>query len=415
MTALYKADIFIQQNGEILKGEFGYEPTRQKFSSHPLGKTTKKLMPPFFTDALPVEVHIHGIDSIDFSAPIDTFDLDSTQAFFFEEGVVGLPTIFLAREDLDGFVDLMKRFSGLKKKGKLENIIGLALEGPILSSNGGTPLKGTWFPTDSEWEKLATCGALGLKYMVISPDWPVEKLLPVAELLLTHGVYLCLGHSRQDTAREAVVGIHAVVDLAVRLGFKPGSGVILVDHLLNDMPQRIEHAWRTPQARRARHRELIDMDLDSWTLDSLPAQIGEVPGTLIQLAQKGLITLFLNFDGHHVDLQICRRVYELVGSANIIPMTDRIETNIFGGQHLTKKEIGTLWYQKDGTVAVGSSTIDEQMTHMRSLQISERDIWQMCVQNPNKIFRPIRVKRKEQHISYTNKRHMRVALDAGTR
>lgn len=411
MQNLLNAHNFLTKTGDILVGDFSYEMNSHTFSFHPTGDTATYLTQPYFVEGVPVEVHFHGISHIDFSDSIQTFDLIEIQRLLQEEGTMGIPTIFLDRAEIDLFTDLMDRYADLKAQGELDNIIGLSLEGPLLLSKGGTPPKGNWDPTHEEWQKIAACGCKGLRYIVISPDWQLDKLLPVAELLLSNGIYLCLGHPRHEAIKEAVEGIYALTTLATDMGFGLNSGAIVVDHLFNDMPRKIKHAWRSISDRRRRSWDLLQMDIDSWELSYLPNQIGEVPATLIQLAQKGLITLFLNFDGQHVDLQICRRIYEIVGAAGVMPMTDRIETNTFGGLHIVKKEIGTLWYQENGCVAVGSSTVDEQMNNMRMLKISERDIWNMCSLYPTQRFlSPEFPRKKDRRLSYVDTHDLRIEL-----
>jgi len=411
MINTLNAHNFLTKKGDILVGEFSYEIKTRNFNFHPSGKTTKKLKQPYFVEGAPVEVHIHGVDTIDFSEDIKNLDLITIQKILRQEGMLAIPTVFLNKSSIDDFVALMQRFAKLKNGGKLENIIGFAVEGPILLSGGGTPTPGGWEPTQEEWKKLADCAKHGLKYVVISPDWDLDKLLPVAELLLSNGVYLSLGHSRKDHIEEAVKGIHSIVELASKLGYKKYSGAISVDHIFNDMPHTIKKAWRSVPERRGRQQELMDMQIDQWNIDSIQKHVGSVPGTLMQLAREGLVTLFLNFDGYHVDLQICKKIYELVGAKGIIPMTDRIETDVFGGQKLEKKEIGTLWYQRNGIVAAGSSTLDEQMMHMRSLNIPEKDIWQMCSLNPLRVFKDVEnTKIEKKHLSFVDKQNLRMEL-----
>ncbi len=412
MTATLSAHNFLTRNGTILIGDSSYRVEAHKFRFHSAEKTARKLKMPYFVESVPIEVHFHGIGQIDFSGNVDNLDLTTIQKLLSEEGVMGIPTIFLEKSKLKCFLDLMQRFSVLKQNGKLENILGLALEGPVLLSRGGTPKEGSWIPTRKQWKDIAACGEKGLKYMVISPDWDLSKLLPVAELFLSNGIYLSLGHCRRDFVKAAVEGINAVTDLATKIGFKPYSGAISVDHLFNDMPRNIKHAWRTVSERRMRSQQLIDMDIDKWNFGSLESQIGEVPATMIKLAVNGLITLFLNFDSYHVDLQICRRVYEMVGTAGITAMTDRMESSAFGKWHLKKAEIGTLWYQESGSVAVGSSTLDEQMINMRSLMIPEKDIWKICALNPAQIFMHNKLSRKKtDYLSYVDKRSLRIGIE----
>lgn len=335
---------------------------------------------------LPVEVHFHGLEEIDFSRNLDNLDLLSIQKLLEEEGILAIPTIFVSQRKLSSFLRVMDKFHNLKRSGQLQNMLGISLEGPILLSKGGTPKEGSWKPTWKEWQKIAECGEKGLKYMVISPDWNQKQLEKIAKLFLSHGVYLSLGHIRRNAVRDAVKGIKIVANLASKMDFDQYSGAISVDHFLNDMPQNIKHAWRSSSERRLRSKEINAIATHKWKFSSLDKQIGLVPATLMKFARKGSIILFINFDGWHVDLQICRRIYEMIGADGIIAMTDRVETNTLGKTHIKKGNIGTLWYRPNGVVAAGSSTLFEQMANMRALKIPEKDILKMCITNPNKMF-----------------------------
>ena len=93
------------------------------------------------------------------------------------------------------------------------------------------------------------------------------------------------------------------------------------------MPNNFKHTWRTPQERVHRLEGLKDARLDKWNIDNINTLVGEVPGTLMRAAKEGLLTICMNFDSEHVDLEVARRVVELVGSEGIIAMTDRIDTD----------------------------------------------------------------------------------------
>lgn|GEM_PF-1058046 len=338
--------------------------------------------------ALPVEVHIHGIGEVDFSRDCSNLDMDRIQTLFEQEGVMGIPTIFLDRAQLSDFCELLRRFSERKERGELPHIIGFALEGPLLLSQGGTPEEGNWEPTSHEWETIAQCGEHGLQYVVLSPDLHnVHQVQDIVALLLSHGVKPSIGHCRHDQPARAVRGIDAMVETAQRLGFGRESDAILTDHLFNDMPRLFTHAWRTLEERRVRSRELVEQHLEAWSFDQLDAQIGPVPALLMRYAKEGMIALFLNFDGEHVDVQVAKRAYELVGADRIMAMTDRVDINCLGHRTLTKGPVGTLWYQEKGVVAAGSSTLDDQLRNMHDCGISEEDMKKLCSFTARRVFK----------------------------
>lgn len=117
--------------------------------------------------------------------------------------------------------------------------------------------------------------------------------------------------------------------------------------------------------------------LDQWNLDNINTVVREVPGTLMRCASEGLLTICMNFDSEHIDLEVARRVVELVGSRSIIAMTDRIETDSMCGQPLQKIEDNNLWYQGKGYVAAGSYTIDRFMNNIRAIEFNEKVVWDM--------------------------------------
>jgi N-acetylglucosamine-6-phosphate deacetylase len=346
---------------------------------------------------LPVEFHCHGIGNIDFS-DLDRLSLEAVEAAARAEGVRCLPTVSLPYRQLDRFVSVMGEFAERRAAGAHTHVVGLALEGPLLGSFGGTPADGVWAPTRAEWERLAACGPLGLRAMVLSPDalLPASPLAAlrgpqhpdlawVVRLLVDHGVRPALGHFlRSDPARTAEC-IREALDLAAGAGVRPFSGGVVTDHLFNDMPLHFVHAWRTEERRPARRAELAGARLDEWSLGSVVELCGDVPGTLIREAHAGRLTLCLNFDGDHVDIEVARRAAELVGSRSVIVMTDRTDRPCFGGQPLSRRPDNSLYYQSDGIVAAGSTGIDRQILTMRGAGIPERDVWAMACFTPSAV------------------------------
>jgi len=109
--------------------------------------------------------------------------------------------------------------------------------------------------------------------------------------------------------------------------------------------------------------------------------VGEVSGALIRAAHDGRLRLCLNFDGEHVDLEICRRVVELVGSRAVVAMTDRVDVGRLAGLPLERGPESELWYQATGLVAAGSSSVDRQMHTLRSIALDEPDVWRLAALN----------------------------------
>jgi hypothetical protein len=158
----------------------------------------------------------------------------------------------------------------------------------------------------------------------------------------------------------------------------PRCTPLLSDHLFNDMPLQIRHAWRTPEQKARRKVELEAMHIDDWSIENISERFGPVPGAFIRGAPQGLITLCLNFDGEHVDLAIARQVVRIAGADHIIALTDRVDGGMVARQEILASVDNRLLYRQDGVVAGGSIALDEQIANMWQIGISEEEIWKMA-------------------------------------
>lgn len=335
-----------------------------------------------------VEFHCHGIGKFDFSE-ISNLDLSKINEIAKSENLYLVPTIFLSYEKLSAFIDLLKKYNEIKND--LTHILGFGMEGPLLGGVGGTPSEGTWIPTRKEWEKLFECGELGLSYMVYSSD--SQKGLEnydynmdwVTENLIRSGIRPALGHFQHSDPLNTANTIQNVLEVVRSITDTPLHTVVLTDHLLNDMPRNVKHAWRLPCEKKNRNSEFKDLKIETWTLQNLDEKLGVVPATLIKEAYHGNITVCMNFDGEHVDLEICKKIYELIGPEYIIAMTDRTDINVLGEQQLENVDGSALWYQKEGKVAASTTTIFDQVENLKALSIPEEDIKKMVCTNPLKV------------------------------
>ncbi len=378
-----------------------FDPTRISADSvHGFGPETFVTLPPtvqHLARGLPVEFHCHGIGSADFS-DLGRLSLSAVEEAAAREGVRCVPTLYLPFSRFEAFLAMMQRFSERRADGLHENIVGFAVEGPMLGSFGGTPEDGVWLPTRREWLQLAECGPLGLRYVVISPDallpdspLAAAKTLEHPELewivrtLLEHGVRPALGHFLKTSPEASAECVQRTVESAREAGARPFSGDVTTDHLFNDMPLRFVHAWRTRQDRERRQVELAAADLASWSIDTVLEQCGPVPGTIMREAHLGGLVACLNFDGEHVDIEVAKRAAELIGSRSVIAMTDRTDRPFLGSQALSRRADNSLYYQAKGIVAAGSRDIDAQIDNMRHCGISEADIWTMVMATPSRV------------------------------
>lgn len=350
------------------------------------------------TPALPVEVHCHGFGEVDFSefSRLDLVLLDRRSA---EEKVVCVPTLYLHRHALDEFEWFMKRYAGLRAEGKLPHIPGIALEGPLLSSHGGTPAATVWAPTRHEWERLARLGDLGLVYTVMSPDAftagsglhdNLDERHPrldwIVPLLLSHGVRPALGHFTRDDPSGSAELVREIVDIAWASEWAGSGARVITDHLFNDMPLTIRHAFRTTAARARRESTLASYDLPHWSLADMDEIAGPVPGAIMNEAAAGRIAACINFDGEHVDLAIASRAATLMGHDNTMLMTDRCDSARIGGQVLHQTDDNGLWYQDGGIVAAGSQPLARQTRNAQGQGVADSPLWELIAGTAHRAF-----------------------------
>lgn len=348
--------------------------------------------------ALPLDVHCHGIGDVDFSE-FEDIDLQRVNGLSRAERLLCLPTLYLPKPSFQPFVRFMHRFARLRNAGLVPYVTGVAIEGPLLASFGGTPERGVWAPTYAEWETLAGLGPLGLRYVVLSPDAhhpgsyiresmtrdhpPMEWIV---RTLVENGVKPALGHFTRAHPDASADAIDEVLEAAESV---PGLGArdaVITDHLFNDMPLAFKHTWRTPQARLRREQELQAVRLNEWTLDNVEALAGPVPGRIMRAAAAGRLSACVNFDGEHVDVTVAKRAVDLVGAQSMIVMTDRTERARLGGQDLHRVGDSTLWYQEHEIVAAGSQGLPRQVANMAAAGLAADDILQMTVVTPARVF-----------------------------
>jgi hypothetical protein len=347
---------------------------------------------------LPVEVHCHGFGGVDFSE-FDRLDLRELDHAAAAEGVVCVPTLYLHRNKLASLERFVRDFAELRAGGEIRHVVGIALEGPLLASHGGTPASTVWQPTLEEWTRIAGLGSLGLLYTVLSPDAftpgspfavgdraAPRRFEDIVPLLVEHGVRPALGHFLREDPQRSAMAVHRIVELAwsARWG---GTGLpVTTDHLFNDMPLRIRHAFRTSRARRDRNATVASYQLASWTLDQLAERVGPVPAAIMSLAAAGRLAACINFDGEHVDLEIAATAVRIMGVENSMLMTDRCDSARLGGQALHHEPENTLWYQDGGTVAAGSQPLARQLDNARRAGLTDHELWHLATGTAHRVF-----------------------------
>ena len=338
----------------------------------------------------PVLFHVHGIGSHDFSS-MTSDALPEVNAIAVERNVDLIPTIFLRREYVPDLKQVLQDWKEARDRGGLPSILGFGVEGPMLGTSGGVPPAGCWLPDAKTWRELATLGNIGLRYIVIAPDaCELDEVLDgdltfraLIELFYQHGVRLALGHFRHDNPSESARRTDAVIDMVEK--FTCGQpDMLLTDHLYNDMPRAFTHAWRTEEERVHRDKELESFLSKPWKTDSLAELLGPVPASIIEAARTRRLLPMLNFDGAHVDLEICRRTVDYVGADQLIAITDHTETDAMAGEDLSLSKSSSLRLRLDGQVAAGSTDISKQIENMRSIGLSDAQIDELVSETPRR-------------------------------
>lgn len=338
----------------------------------------------------PVLFHVHGVGAYDFStlAPEDLLGVQKAAA---AAAIAVLPTVYLRRGYLSELRDVLARFAELDDAGEVPNVLGFAIEGPLLGPAGGVPRAGIWQPTAREWHEIAELGPLGLRYVVIAPDAvgldeELDTGITFADLVdafYRNGVRLALGHFRHDDPDTSARRIDEVLTYVARR-WDDSKYAVVTDHLFNDMPRNFIHAFRDggDASRRERFEAFLARP---WSRAVLPELLGPVPAALLNAAVDQRLTPCLNFDGEHVALEVCRRTVEYLGRGNLMAMTDSTEVSEMAGEKLHFRDGSRLLYRDDEVVAAGTSGLSRQLANMRSIGIDEGDIESLFVDTPLRV------------------------------
>jgi hypothetical protein len=324
--------------------------------------------------------HTHGLGPFDFSV-LDEACLPALNRLAASRNALLCPTIYLTADRVDAFETLLGSYSGRKQGGELRNILGFAIEGPVLGPNGGTPQGSVWRPSAAQWHRITSWCSLGLKYIVIAPDIlslddEVDRGFSFADLLsliYASGGRVALGHFGEASPEISARRFEEVLCF-IEAGHEPSPYLILTDHLFNDMPRAFQHAFRTPDERAQRATDLAAHPIEPWHATKLSDLLGPVPAAMLLAAKTRRLTPALNFDGGHVDLEVCRLVVEFLGADRIIAITDHTEILTLADELLVRDEHTCLLYRSDGVLAASSVTHEEQQRNMRSIGMTPEEI-----------------------------------------
>lgn len=341
----------------------------------------------------PVLIHTHGIGTIDYSS-MSPEELGAVHELAAEGGFDVVPGVFLGRDRISALADVMCAWH--ENRSSLPAIPGFSVEGPLLGRTGGVPPRGIWSPTAREWERIAALGRYGLRYIVMGPDMgDLDDELDdglsyrdVIDLFYANGVKIALGHFQHDAPELSAERTRAVIE-HVQDRYGPGPEVLLTDHLYNDMPRAFRHVWRTAQERSRRAEQLAPVLAADWDTADLDRLLGPVPATLLRAAREGRLLPFLNFDGDHVDLEVCRRTLEHLGPERVIGITDDTGIPFLAGEELHHREGSGLWYRSDGIVAAGSRGLAAQRRNLAGLTTDDTAFDHLFRRNPRRALTPL--------------------------
>lgn len=212
----------------------------------------------------------------------------------------------------------------------------------------------------------------------------IDDQLTFADLLCAfydRQVRVAFGHFHRDDPQRSAKRMRQVLEF-LHGRYISSPYLVLTDHLYNDMPRNFVHTWRTPQERAVREEQLRKVLDPDWESADLNALLGPVPATMIQAAREALLFPCLNFDGYHVDLEICGRTLEYIGAERLIALTDHTEVDVMAREKLHRTDDNPLWLRDDGAVAAGSSGYEQQRENILSLGVGEDVVNQLFVSNP---------------------------------
>ncbi len=336
----------------------------------------------------PVLFHTHGLGQYDFSE-LNAGSLPRIQELAEQRQLDVVLTIYLTRRGLSDYHAFLEKYARLKAADEIPSILGLSVEGPVLGPHGGVPRSSVWSPSAEEWRIIVGTPVAHPTYIVMAPD-AVELddeigsdfiFRNLLDLVYESGSRIAVGHFDKTNASRSAGRLLSVLEY-IWATSRSDRFAVLTDHLFNDMPRNFKHAWRTPAERLQRREELAQFLRQSWDPESLALVLGPVPAILLNLAKHGRLCPALNFDGEHVDLEICRQTVAYVGADNLIAMTDNIEVLTMAGEPLHLRDGSELRFRDDGVIAAGGAAAPRQIDNMRSIGLRDREIDAMLSKNP---------------------------------
>lgn len=273
-----------------------------------------------------IDIHNHGANGGDFPSG-DEASARTAVDFLHRAGT----TTLLASMVTASPGDLMKGlgvYAGMTDEGLLA---GIHLEGPFLShARCGAQNPAFLLEPDLELASaLIEAGRGTIITMTYAPELPgAEELV---DLLTSHGITPSVGHTDADaaTAAESLEQAREGLDST---GFDGVSGRPTVTHLFNGMPP-LHHRSPGPVA------------------------------ACLRAARAGNAAVELIADNTHLDPETVRTVFDLVGAANIVLVTDSMAAaGLADGQYMLGPSPvtvanGVATLDANGSIAGGTATL----------------------------------------------------------
>lgn len=275
-----------------------------------------------------VDVHCHGGNGGDFPGGEES-SARTAADFLHRSGT----TTFLASMVTASREDLLH---GIELYVKLANeglVAGIHLEGPFLShARCGAQNPAFLLEPDLDFmNELVEAAAGKLATMTYAPELPGAAAL--VDLMTSHGVTPSLGHTDCDDA-TAAASLAAAREGLESAGFDGVSTLPTVTHLFNGMPP-MHHRSPGPVA------------------------------ACLRTAQQGKAIVELIADGTHLDPSTVATVFQLVGAANILLVTDSMaaaglsDGNYMLGPSPVTVTDGVATLDATGSIAGGTATMLE--------------------------------------------------------
>ncbi|MFC8303134.1 N-acetylglucosamine-6-phosphate deacetylase [Specibacter sp. NPDC057265] len=273
-----------------------------------------------------IDVHNHGGNGGDF--PSGDEELARTAVDFLHRA--GTTTLLASM--VTAAPEELRRGIGLYAKMTAEGLLaGIHLEGPFLS-HARCGAQNPAFLLEPDLEllgELIAAGGGAITTMSYAPELPGADEL--VDMLTSHDITPSVGHTDCDsaTAAESLAQAREGLDST---GFDGVSGRPTVTHLFNGMPP-MHHRSPGPVA------------------------------ACLRVAKTGNAAVELVADGTHLDFETVKMVFELVGAANIILVTDSMAAAgladghyMLGPSAVTVTD-GVATLDATGSIAGGTATL----------------------------------------------------------